>query len=369
MYVINAKEKNITPLDTVTFKDSGYFERYDIQEWIEGQPDCLGEKLLMIGKEFSGFDKTNDRLDLLAIDKQGNLVIIENKRDTSGKDVVGQAIKYAAYCSTMTLDDVSKTAFQSGRYSTVEIARNEIKAFIDNGSEEDILDVLNADQRIIIVSREYTEEAKSAAVWVLNKGIDIKLIEMSLYLYGKEEPKIEFISFNTILPSPDLSEQMIRLRNEVRKSEAKTDKEALYVSLWTEIREQLIKSGVDSFTLQTISNRSYFNGPDIKTGLSLNMGLNAKDARVEVRIALNKTGETQRVYEALKEQKVQIESELGQELSWEPEETGQACRIALRWPIDLADTTGHEQIVNYMVCQMKDFHAVMYRRVVDASKG
>lgn len=45
-------------------------------------------------KRFSdlGFDDTRERLDLLAIDKVGNLVIIENKLDDSGRDVVRQSL-------------------------------------------------------------------------------------------------------------------------------------------------------------------------------------------------------------------------------------------------------------------------------------
>ncbi|MCP4416125.1 MAG: MmcB family DNA repair protein, partial [Chloroflexi bacterium] len=35
------------------------------------------------------------RLDLLAVDRQANLVVIELKRDSSGRDVEWQAIKYA----------------------------------------------------------------------------------------------------------------------------------------------------------------------------------------------------------------------------------------------------------------------------------
>jgi len=43
---------------------------------------------LVIQKEFDGFNETNERLDLLALDKQGNIVVIENKLDDSGKDVI-----------------------------------------------------------------------------------------------------------------------------------------------------------------------------------------------------------------------------------------------------------------------------------------
>ncbi len=64
-------------------------------------PESLGEELLIIQKEFDGFDETRERLDLLALDKQGSLVVIENKLDDSGRDVVWQALKYASYCSSL----------------------------------------------------------------------------------------------------------------------------------------------------------------------------------------------------------------------------------------------------------------------------
>jgi RecB family endonuclease NucS len=46
------------------------------------------------------------RLDLLVIDKRGNLVIIELKRDESGQSVEWQATKYASYCSNFLPDDI-----------------------------------------------------------------------------------------------------------------------------------------------------------------------------------------------------------------------------------------------------------------------
>jgi RecB family endonuclease NucS len=43
---------------------------------------------LIIQKEFAGFGDTKERLDLLALDKKGKLVVIENKLDDSGRDAV-----------------------------------------------------------------------------------------------------------------------------------------------------------------------------------------------------------------------------------------------------------------------------------------
>ena len=63
----------------------------------------MGEDLLIVGKEFSGFDGINERLDLLAVGADGRLVIIELKRDDSQvTDAHWQAIKYASYLRDAT---------------------------------------------------------------------------------------------------------------------------------------------------------------------------------------------------------------------------------------------------------------------------
>jgi hypothetical protein len=62
----------------------------------------------VIQKEFAGFADTNERLDLLALDKQGSLVLIENKLDDTGRDVTWQALKNASYCSRLRTEDIHK---------------------------------------------------------------------------------------------------------------------------------------------------------------------------------------------------------------------------------------------------------------------
>ena len=85
MYLIDKEKNRISELEKKTFSDLKFKERENLQEWIANNPSSLGEELLIIQKEFSGFSDTNERLDLLALDKQGNLVIIENILVDSGK--------------------------------------------------------------------------------------------------------------------------------------------------------------------------------------------------------------------------------------------------------------------------------------------
>ena len=96
MFQINRTSNSISPLTARTFVDIGVKERANLQEWIVKEPSCLGEELLVIQKEFSGFSETRERLDILALDKQGSLVLIENKLDDTGRDhyMAGSEIRF-----------------------------------------------------------------------------------------------------------------------------------------------------------------------------------------------------------------------------------------------------------------------------------
>ena len=106
MYKVDIGNKKLMQLSKTSFSQLNLRERYDIEEWIEKTPEILGEDLLIIYKELilpSGI-----RLDLLAIDKKANLVIIELKRDDSGRNLEWQSIKYVSYCSNFLVEDIFK---------------------------------------------------------------------------------------------------------------------------------------------------------------------------------------------------------------------------------------------------------------------
>ena len=60
LFRINPDAKESRAINEVDLSQLGFQERRDFQEWVSKNPSILGEKLLIIGKEFSGFDRTND---------------------------------------------------------------------------------------------------------------------------------------------------------------------------------------------------------------------------------------------------------------------------------------------------------------------
>ena len=71
LFLVNKSKNEAVSLERKTFQELGFKERKHLQEWICKNTEMLGERLLIIQKEFSGFDDTNERLDLLAVDESG----------------------------------------------------------------------------------------------------------------------------------------------------------------------------------------------------------------------------------------------------------------------------------------------------------
>ena len=59
MFRIEAESGKATSVKEVDFAQLGLKERSDIQEWVAKHPDILGDDLLIVAKEFSGFDSTS----------------------------------------------------------------------------------------------------------------------------------------------------------------------------------------------------------------------------------------------------------------------------------------------------------------------
>lgn len=68
-----------------TLVELNIWERKHVEEWIRINPEMLGEDLLILTVEFDRFVQSSDRLDLLALDRAGNLVVIELKRDSAAR--------------------------------------------------------------------------------------------------------------------------------------------------------------------------------------------------------------------------------------------------------------------------------------------
>ena len=200
MYKVDLENKKLIKLERTTFYIHKLKERYDIQEWVEKNPEIIEDDLLIIGKEVPL--PSDIRIDLLAIDKKSNLVVIELKRDDSGRNLDWQAIKYASYCSNFTPSDIFRQ-FAEYLGTNEDEAETKIEEFIDNENFEE----LNAHQRIILISKDFHSDVVSAVLWLRDFGIDVSCIRFTPYL---DQGGNLFISPTKIIPLPEAEDYLIK---------------------------------------------------------------------------------------------------------------------------------------------------------------
>src|ERR1700751_853282 len=96
-------------VDPTSFGNENIKERQDLQRLLKDHiaeiaPDCK-----VIAEEFSNWEDSLRRIDLLCVDRRGNLVVVELKRDQTGQHMELQAFRYAAMVSTMTFAQALET--------------------------------------------------------------------------------------------------------------------------------------------------------------------------------------------------------------------------------------------------------------------
>jgi len=317
MFKIDSAANRITRLKEVRFSDLGFRERNHLQEWIANQPDVLGEELLVIQKEFDGFDDTRERLDLLAIDKLGNLVVIENKLDDSGRDVVWQCLKYASYCSSLSKAQVADIY---GRYleksgKTVD-SRQLICDFLGGEDFEDVVLNPGNDQRLMMVAAQFRKEVTSTVLWLLKHGVFIKCFKATPYQDGDAL----FLKMEQVIPLPEAEEFMIGIsekENEERVTErVQAARYTIRKEFWQRTLDALDKSGSNLYSNVGPSKDSWLYAGSGLSGVLYTMIINKDELRVEFSLSRNSTEDNKAMFDSLQRDRDKIEAAFGESLDW-----------------------------------------------------
>ena len=314
MYIINQQTNSIQKIEETTFKEIGASERNHLQEWIAKNPEVLcgeDEKLLIIQKEFAGFSDTRERLDLLALDNNGNLVIIENKLDDSGKDVTWQGLKYASYCSTLSTKQII-SIFQQflSKEGIEDDAEKIIREELDFEDEDLLLN--DGEQRLIFVSHKFRKEVTSTVLWLIDRGINVKCFKAVPFKINDAL----LLQIEQIIPLPETEEMIIQMqekqRLESQKKKVNSEMEEYYESLWKSVKSSLNNTNVTSYGTST--GRHYLRFNSAVGNMRFVMVATAKLCRVELYISNDANSST---LIALQGFSKEISKQISQELEWQ----------------------------------------------------
>jgi len=195
------EEAEYISFSTLPFTQNGNAKEDDLENLIAENASLIDTAtfdsdatLLIIGRQVH--TKTNRRMDLVAIDGTGALILIEVKRDA--EDVKArldhaeiQSVRYAASLASLrTVDDLvtdiygpyiaryAKQELESkgGGRTAEEWARKKLGDFMKDNKIDSAR--LNHQQQIVLIGASFDEDTKSAAAWLASNNVPIRVIEV-----------------------------------------------------------------------------------------------------------------------------------------------------------------------------------------------
>lgn len=120
-----------------------------IEAWVANDLTLIGVDGLVIGRQIA--TDHGKFIDILAMDEDGNLIIVELKRDRSPRDIVAQVLDYASWVRRLSTGDVHALALSLD----LPLA----KAYRDKFGTS-LPQTLNASHQMVVVASEVDEGTK-----------------------------------------------------------------------------------------------------------------------------------------------------------------------------------------------------------------
>lgn len=150
-----------------------------LEDWIESNPDILGQPLLLVGRQVQ--TRYGGIIDLVAVDDEGRCVVIELKRGRTPRDIVAQALDYISWIAELTDADVRDRIALNSKMSFNEAYQRQYGR--RNPPEQ-----LNTDQRILIVATDVDEATTRIVQHLTGRyGVDINVVTLSYFRVGEQE--------------------------------------------------------------------------------------------------------------------------------------------------------------------------------------
>ncbi|WP_426415321.1 DUF4268 domain-containing protein [Aestuariirhabdus sp. LZHN29] len=371
MFKIDPQQNRIAPLEAKRFGELGFTERKHLQEWLENCPQALaqgeGDELLIIQKEFDGFDDTRERLDLLALGKEGNLVIIENKLDDTGRDVVWQALKYASYCANLSKQQVvdiyqrylNQKAQESGQPAANAV--DNLIEFLDvDGLEAAQINRIKT-QRLIFVAARYRKEVTNTVLWLSQFGIACQCFKATPFQSGSEQ----FLSVEQIIPTPESSDFMIGMvAKEAEEKSADTEQKqrhTLRLAFWEQALDAFSHSSCSLYNNISPSKDHWLSAGSGLRSMPYNLIFGKNEIRVEFSLQRSEAEVNTIVFNHLAAQKEAIEAAFGDALAWSPLPNKKACRIQYSKPVDGYDKANWPEMIQWLVEHMTKLESALQK--------
>ncbi len=309
--------ERIRPVQPTTFTQEGIHERRDLQRLLRESVDVIAPNTLVVAEEFSRWEGSSRRIDLLGIDGAANLVVIELKRTEEGDHMELQALRYAAMVSTMTFEDAVDTFGEylrrRGRDDDARLTLLDHLGWDDEGEN-----AFNPQVRIVLASMDFDKEITSTVLWLNDTySLDIRCVRIRPYRFADRL----LVDVQQIIPLPEAAEYRVQLQKKAQQERVaqadRGERHALRRAFWTE----LLAAARERTPLHaniSPSQDSWVAAGSGRAGLSYQYVIRRHEGEVYLYIDRGKRAEAenQALFEALLTKKDTIEHAFGGPLDW-----------------------------------------------------
>ena len=150
-----------------------------IEDFLEKHVTVLDPDVLVIGRQVR--TDNNKLIDLVGINREGNIVIIELKRGMTAREAISQAWDYTVWAENADYDKLNSIAKKKhlGKYKDLH------GLFRSNFNT--IPELWNESQKIYIVAEQIDKETRKHIISLNNRGHDIRCVELNFYKNDEQE--------------------------------------------------------------------------------------------------------------------------------------------------------------------------------------
>jgi hypothetical protein len=187
---------------------SGMDDEKRLEATLVSDISILDPDLLLIGRQVpTAYGKF---IDLLAINREGNLVVIELKKDKTPREVVAQALDYGSWVATLEDDDIAGI-FESFTAGAGQAAptRSLDAAFCEKFQVGEMPEELNESHELLIVAAALDDSTERIINYLTDFGVAINAAFFRFFKDGEKE----YLSRAWLIP-PDAAEAKVTEKRE-----------------------------------------------------------------------------------------------------------------------------------------------------------
>lgn len=150
-----------------------------LEDMIVRDPRILSGEWMFIGRqEQTGF---GGRIDLLAIAPDASLILVELKRHRTPREIVAQALDYAAWVENLTADRIAQIYQRYSGGGSLDVAFKErFGAKLDE-------ETLNESHQIVLVAAELDDATERIIQYLNDRDIAINVLFFQVFQHGPDQ--------------------------------------------------------------------------------------------------------------------------------------------------------------------------------------